>query len=58
LIILEGTGVINLGRIYIEYTESKTVLILQGEKYRIENKGSEKVVFIGVQTGPYFRYYI
>ena len=30
------------------------MLIPQGVKHRIENKGSEKVVFIEVQTGSYF----
>ena len=52
--ILEGTGVITLDGIDKEYTKRQTVLIPQGVKYRIENKASEKVVFIEVQTGSYF----
>ena len=37
-----------------EYSKGQTVLIPQGVKHRIENKSSEKVVFIEVQTGSYF----
>ena len=52
--IVEGTGVITLDGIDKEYTKGQTVLIPQGVKHRIENKSSEKVVFIEVQTGSYF----
>ena len=37
-----------------EYKAGETILIPQGVKHRIENKRSEKVVFIEVQTGTYF----
>ena len=37
-----------------EYTKGQTILIPQGVKHRIKNKGQEKVVFIEVQTGSYF----
>ena len=33
------------------YVKGQTVLIPQGVKHRIENKGKEKVVLIEVQTG-------
>ena len=36
-----------------EYKVGQTILIPQGVKHRIENKGTEKVVFIEVQTGTY-----
>ena len=52
--IVEGTGVITLDGKDNEYTKGQTVLIPQGVKHRIENKGSEKVVFTEVQTGTYF----
>ena len=52
--IVEGVGVITLDGIDNEYTKGETVLIPQGVKHRIENKGSEKVVSIEVQTGSYF----
>ena len=52
--IVEGTGVIILDGKDSEYTKGQTVLIPQGVKHRIENKGQEKVVFIEVQTGTYF----
>ena len=51
--IVEGTGVITLDGQEKEYTKGETVLIPQGVKHRIENKGQEKVVFIEVQTGTY-----
>ena len=37
-----------------DYSKGQTILIPQGIKHRIENKGQEKVVFIEVQTGTYF----
>ena len=52
--IVEGNGVITLDGKDKEYSQGETVLIPQGVKHRIENKGSEKVVFIEVQTGSYF----
>ena len=52
--IVLGTGVITLDGQDKEYTKGETVLIPQGVKHRIENKGQEKVVFIEVQTGTYF----
>ena len=52
--IVEGVGVITLDGQDIECTKGQTVLIPQGVKHRIENKGKEKVVFIEVQTGSYF----
>ena len=52
--IVEGIGVITMDGIDIEYTRGQTVPIPQGVKHRIENKHSEKVVFIEVQTGTYF----
>ena len=52
--IVEGVGSITLDGIDKEYTKGQTVLIPQGVKHRIENKTTEKVVFIEVQTGTYF----
>lgn len=52
--IVEGVGTITLNGDIKEYSRGETVLIPQGVKHRIENKGSEKVVFIEVQTGTYF----
>ena len=53
-IIVEGVGTITLDGDIKEYSKGETVLIPQGVKDRIENKASEKVVFIEVQTGSYF----
>ena len=52
--IVEGTGTITLDGVVKEYKAGETILIPQGVKHRIENKGNEKVVFIEVQTGTYF----
>ena len=52
--IVEGVGTITLYGDVKDYTKGETVLIPQGVKNRIENKGGEKVVFIEMQTGSYF----
>ena len=52
--IVEGTGTITLNGVVKDYNPGETILIPQGVKHRIENKGQEKVVFIEVQTGIYF----
>ena len=52
--IVDGVGTITLDGNVKDYSKGETVLIPQGVKHRIENKGSEKVVFIEGQTGTYF----
>ena len=52
--IIDGVGDITLNGVTKEYKVGETILIPQGVKHRIENKKSEKVVFIEVQTGTYF----
>ena len=52
--IVVGVGTITLDGEIKDYSKGETVLIPQGVKHRIENKTSEKVVFIEVQTGSYF----
>ena len=55
--IVEGTGVITLDGQDKEYVKGQMVLFPQGVKHCIENKRSEKVVFIEVQTGTYFSFF-
>ena len=52
--IVEGVGTIKLDGEIKDYIKGESILIHQGVKHSIENKGSEKVVFIEVQTGTYF----
>ena len=52
--IVDGIGCITLDGVVKNHSKGETVLIPQGVKHRIENKGLEKVVFIEVQTGSYF----
>jgi len=52
--IIDGVGEITLNGKTKEYKAGETILIPQGVKHRIENKKSEKIVFIEVQTGTYF----
>ena len=52
--IVQGVDSITLDGNVKDYSKGHTVLIPQGVKHRIENKGQEKVVFIEVQTGTYF----
>ena len=51
---VEGIGTITLEGETKDYIAGDTILIPQGVKHRIENKGMGKVVFIEVQTGIYF----
>ena len=37
-----------------DYSKEEIILIVKGVKHRIENKSSEKGVFIEVQTVTYF----
>ena len=52
--IVHGEGRITLDGTIKDYSKGETILIPQGVKHRIENRGAEKVVFIEVQTGIYF----
>ena len=52
--LIEGIGTITLYCQAKSFKAGETILIPQGVKHRIENKGQEKVVFIEVQTGTYF----
>ncbi len=52
--IVKGIGTITLDGQVNNYSEGDTILIPQGVKHRIENKGNSKVIFIEVQTGSYF----
>lgn len=52
--IVEGVGTITLDGEVKDYSSGQTILIPQGTKHRIENKGVRKLVFIEVQTGSYF----
>ena len=52
--IVEGIGTITLSGYAKKYKVGQTILISQGVKHPIENKGQEKVFFIEVQTGTYF----
>lgn len=52
--IVEGIGTITIDGDVKDYIKGETILIPEGAKHRIENRRSEKVVFIEVQTGSYF----
>lgn len=53
-IIIQGEGTVLLNDNKINYSKGDTIEIPQGVKHRIENNGSEKTIFIEVQTGTYF----
>jgi len=52
--IVEGIGTITLNDETKDYSKGQTILIPQGIKHRIENKGNDNTIFIEVQTGSYF----
>lgn len=53
-IVVEGVGTVTIEGKVEDYKSGQTIIIPQGTKHRIENNGSDKVIFIEVQTGSYF----
>ena len=49
-----GSGYITIDDVEKKISKGDTIIIPQGAKHRIENKGLEKLIFIEVQTGSYF----
>ena len=52
--IVSGTATMTLDDIVTEHNYGETILIPQGTKHRVENKGQDALVFIEVQHGTYF----
>ena len=52
--IVEGEAVVILDEKEIALKYGESIFIPLGSKHRIENRGSELLVFIEVQTGSYF----
>ena len=52
-IIVEGNGIVTLGKKQIKVKKDDKVYIPVKEKHRISNKTNDKVVFIEVQNGDY-----
>ena len=52
--ITEGIGKVTIEGKVKDCKTGDAILIPKKAKHRIENKGSEKIVFIEVQTGSYF----
>lgn len=52
--LIEGSAMVTLEGEKRQVSYGETVLIPLGAKHRIENTGTQRVVFIEVQTGTYF----
>lgn len=52
--IVEGEAVVTLDDKEINLKYGESIFIPLGSKHRIENRGSELLLFIEVQTGTYF----
>jgi len=52
--IVDGVATMTLDDKISDYIYGETILIPQGMKHRVENKGYEDLVFIEVQCGVYF----
>ena len=52
--VVEGEGMVTLDATLISVTYGSYVDIPVGAAHRIENKGTDSLVFIEVQTGEYF----
>tara|TARA_B110000003_G_scaffold235770_1_gene240119 strand:+ start:6401 stop:6760 length:360 start_codon:yes stop_codon:yes gene_type:complete len=53
-VIIKGNPCITINDISKQYNEGDTVVIPVKSKHRIENKGSQNIVLIEIQTGSYF----
>jgi mannose-6-phosphate isomerase-like protein (cupin superfamily) len=51
-VVVAGTALVTLDEAQFELAPGGTVHIATGQVHRVENRGSEDVVFIEVQTGP------
>jgi mannose-6-phosphate isomerase len=52
--IVRGTGVVTLNDTLIEVRAGSAVDVVRGASHRIENTGSDDLVFVEVQHGDYF----
>ena len=52
--IVSGVATMTLNDKISDYIYGETILIPQGTKHRVENKGLDDLVFIEVQHGSYF----
>jgi mannose-6-phosphate isomerase-like protein (cupin superfamily) len=52
--VVKGTATMTLNDEISIHTYGHTIIIPQGTKHRVENKGNEELVFIEVQYGKYF----
>jgi mannose-6-phosphate isomerase-like protein (cupin superfamily) len=50
-VVVAGTALVTCGDAVLTLTAGESVRIAQGETHRVENRGTETVVFIEVQTG-------
>lgn len=52
--IIEGTGIVTLNDEKIVVHAGSTIHIKQTDIHRVENNGTENLVFVEIQTGSYF----
>ena len=52
--VISGKGIVTINDEKFELSEGSTIKINKRDKHRVENKGTENLVFIEIQTGSYF----
>jgi len=52
--VLSGKGIVTINDEKIKVNEGTTIKINKRDKHRVENNGSENLIFIEIQTGSYF----
>ena len=52
--VVAGTATMTLDDVVTSHIYGQTILIPQGTKHRVENKGQDDLIFIEVQHGSYF----
>lgn len=52
--VISGKGIVTLNNEKIELNVGSTIKIEKKDRHRVENKGSEDLIFVEIQTGTYF----
>tara|TARA_Y100000590_G_C15147255_1_gene798445 strand:- start:245 stop:601 length:357 start_codon:yes stop_codon:yes gene_type:complete len=53
-VIIQGQGIVTIEGENKQISQGDTIIIPKTSKHRIENIGTDKLIFIEVQTGTYF----
>tara|TARA_S200000501_G_scaffold296896_1_gene283080 strand:+ start:5348 stop:5689 length:342 start_codon:yes stop_codon:yes gene_type:complete len=52
--VISGVGIVTINDEVIKLNVGSTIKIEKKDRHRVENKGSEDLIFVEIQTGSYF----